>query len=101
MNYATFYIEGLITDPPRVDWVGGKLRITLYINDGSTDYNMAVYAYDPLASEMISKNLVPMIGDRVRLLLQLRVREDYFYAYLQDTRGIQIIETPDTRGKIR
>jgi DNA/RNA endonuclease YhcR with UshA esterase domain len=95
MNYATFYVEGVVVEPPRVDYSGGKLRITLTVNDNSTPVSLPVYAYDPLASEMIKARKIPFIGDRVRLLVQLRVREDFAYAYLQDLRGIEILERPE------
>ena len=94
MNYATFYVEGVVVEPPRVDYSGGKLRITLTVNDNSTPVSLPVYAYDPLASEMIEARKIPFIGDRVRLLVQLRVREDFAYAFLQDLRGIEILERP-------
>ncbi len=96
MNYATFYVEGVVVEPPRVDYTGGKLRITITVNDNSTPVSLSVYAYDPLATEMIRERKIPFIGDRVRLLVQLRVREDYAYAYLQDLRGVEILERPGT-----
>ncbi len=101
MNYATFYVEGVVVEPPRVDYSGGKLRITVTVNDNSTPVSLSVYAYDPLASEMIKARKIPFIGDRVRLLVQLRVREDYAYAYLQDLRGVEILERPGSGdGKV-
>jgi DNA/RNA endonuclease YhcR with UshA esterase domain len=96
MNYATVYIEGIVTSPPRVDISGGKLRLTIYVRDNSSPTELPIYAYDPLASEILKQGVdkLPFIGDRVRLLIQVRVREDYTYAYLQDARGIYILSRP-------
>lgn len=96
MNYATVYIEGLVTSPPRVDVIGGKLRLTIHVRDNSSPTELPVYAYDPLASEILKQGVsrLPFIGDRVRLLIQVRVRENFTYAYLQDVRGIYILSRP-------
>jgi len=98
MNYATLYIEGYVVEPPRADVIGGKLRITIYVNDNSTPVNLAVYAYDPVATDILKQRKLPFFGDRVRLLVQLRVREDITYAYLQDVRGIWILSSPGAEG---
>jgi len=98
MNYATLYIEGYVVEPPRADVIGGKSRITIYVNDNSTPVNLAVYAYDPVATDILKQRKLPFFGDRVRLLVQLRVREDITYAYLQDVRGIWILSSPGAEG---
>ncbi|MFN3267932.1 MAG: hypothetical protein ACK416_01585, partial [Zestosphaera sp.] len=95
MNYATIYVEGVIVEPPRAELqTGGKIRITLYVNDGSTDEPFTIFVYDPTSTELVRMNKVPMIGDRVRILVQVRVREDFTYAYLQDARSVYILERP-------
>ncbi len=95
MNYATIYIEGVVVEPPRVELQsGGKIRLTLYLSDGSTDEPFTIFVYDPTSTELLKANKVPMIGDRVRILVQVRVREDFTYAYLQDARSVYILERP-------
>jgi len=81
MNYATVYIEGIVTSPPRVDISGGKLRLTIYVRDNSSPTELPIYAYDPLASEILKQGVdkLPFIGDRVRLLIQVRVRDCLLY----------------------
>ncbi|MEM4428087.1 MAG: hypothetical protein QW036_04985, partial [Zestosphaera sp.] len=95
MNYATVYIEGVVVEPPRAELqAGGKVRITLYVSDGSTDESFTIFVYDPTSTELLKMNKVPMVGDRVRILVQVRVREDFTYAYLQDARSVYIYERP-------
>ena len=96
MNYATVYIEGVVTSPPRAEISGGKLRLTIYVRDNSTPTELRIYAYDPLASSILAqwREKLPFTGDRVRLLIQVRVRETDTYAYLQSTAGIYILERP-------
>jgi len=95
MNYATIYVEGVVVEPPRVELQsGGKIRLTLYLSDGSTDEPFTIFVYDPTSTELLKANKVPMIGDRVRILVQVRVREDFTYAYLQDARSVYILERP-------
>lgn len=95
MNYATVYVEGVVTEPPKVELqTGGKIRITLYLSDESTDGSFTIFIYDPTSTELLRTNKVPMVGDRVRILVQVRVREDFTYAYLQDARSVYIRERP-------
>lgn len=70
MNYATVYVEGVVTEPPRVELqTGGKIRITLYLSDESTDESFTIFIYDPTSTELLRTNKVPMIGDRARILV--------------------------------
>ncbi|MEM4436726.1 MAG: hypothetical protein QXO22_07245 [Thermosphaera sp.] len=95
LNYATVMIEGRIVEPVGVDvQSGGRLRLTLYIQDSSIDMPLQVFVYDPVASSLLASPEFPNIGDFVRLIIQLRVREDFTYGILQSPSHIQVLQTP-------
>ncbi|OYT40960.1 MAG: hypothetical protein B6U89_00575 [Desulfurococcales archaeon ex4484_58] len=89
MNYATVFVEGIVSSVPYVEVSsGGRVQVRFAINDTTGELN--IYVYDPQATEALKKNLIPFPGDHVRALVQIRVRETYTYAILQSLDFLEI-----------
>ncbi|MEM4722892.1 MAG: hypothetical protein QXJ36_06395 [Desulfurococcaceae archaeon] len=89
LNYATVMIEGRIVQPVRLDLqTGGRIRLTIYIVDEEGGEVFQVFVYDPVASQLITSDNYVDFGDIVRLLIQIRVREDFTYGILQDVNHV-------------
>ncbi len=93
MNYATVYVQGVVTDIPRVTDEGGKIRITFYVNDGSTDESLSIFVYDPESRDMLKAGVdkIPFPGDQVKVLIQVRVRATFTYGILNDIDFLYIL----------
>ncbi len=59
MNYATICVEGVIVESPRAELqTGGKIRITLHVNDGSNATICSiVYYYRSMSPEIIPRSI--------------------------------------------
>ncbi len=91
MNYATVYLEGNVAGITRVnEYPGGRLRVVFYITDESVNDTFSIFVYDPVASRMLKKGIIPFPGDHVKVLVQIRVREDFTYGILNDEEFLYI-----------
>ncbi len=88
MNYATVYVEGVVSSVPYVEYDRGRYEVRFAINDSTGEMN--IYIYDPQAREALSRNLIPFPGDHVKALVQIRVRETYTYGILQSLDFLEI-----------
>ncbi|MEM4557933.1 MAG: hypothetical protein QW251_03975 [Desulfurococcaceae archaeon] len=95
LNYATVMIEGMVVEPVRLDvQTGNRIRLTIYIVDEETPdaTPFTVFVYDPVATELLESYNYFDFGDRVRLLVQVRVREEFTYGILQDVKHVVVLE---------
>ncbi|MEM4717742.1 MAG: hypothetical protein QXE81_03160 [Desulfurococcaceae archaeon] len=103
LNYATVMIEGRIIEPVRLDvQAGGRIRLTLYLleEDIESSEPFTIFVYDPVASAfLISENYVDF-GDVVRLLIQVRVREEFTYGILQDPTHVVVLNRTTSKEPI-
>lgn len=101
LNYAVVMVEGVVAEPVRLDeQIGGRIRLTIRIVDEEGVEPFTVFAYDPVASQLIKGDRYIDIGDRVRLLIQLRVREDFTHGILQDVNHVYIQEKTTLRNPV-
>ncbi len=98
MNYATVIIEGNATGIPYVSVQSGRISLRFPVNDSTGEMNL--YIYDPearkvlkLCNESYDRCKIPFPGDRVRALVQIRVRETYTYGIIQSIDFLEVNHT--------
>jgi DNA/RNA endonuclease YhcR with UshA esterase domain len=86
MNWAYVRVEGMLTRQAAYDADAGTLR--LWVGDGSGE--LMVTAYKTEAEWLMTRGLVPVMGDGVALEGTLRIKEDFQYLVLDVPQHTQI-----------
>lgn len=95
LNYAVVMVEGVVAEPVKLDtYPGGRIRLTLTLVEpgDSQRTTLTVFVYDPVASRLLTSDKYVDFGDYVRLLIQVRVREEFTYGILQDVEHLMIVQ---------
>lgn len=94
LNYATVMIEGRVIEPVRLDvQTGGRIRLTITLKEEVEDATpFTIFVYDPVASAYLNSPNYADFGDYIRILIQVRVREEFTYGILQSPNHVTVIE---------